>query len=325
LQSILAANQTLKILMKKVPKHITKTLLQLEENDALLALECPDGNIDFMSNDYLGVVKHQLGEETLPTGHRISHGATGSRLLAGNSMIHLEFEAWLADYYHGESALVFNSGFVANYGIVDALATRHDVILYDEWIHASLRDGCRISNAASYSFKHNDLEDLADKIAKHKNKADNIYVLIESLYSMDGDIPDIEAICKICDLDNVYLIVDEAHSTGIMGENGEGLIIEKGLEDKVFLRIYTFGKAIGRKGAVAVGDKIVIDFLINRCRSFIYSTALSPLDILRIQSAINAVKGMREERSYLQDLSDYANGLFSTIPGALLHESPRIG
>lgn len=301
--------------MQKIPQHITNTLAQLETDSSLLVLECPNGKIDFMSNDYLGIVHHKLAEEIFAAQTHLKYGATGSRLLAGNSPIHVEFEQWLADYYKGKAALVFNSGFVANSGIIDAIATRHDIILYDEFIHASLRDGCRISNAASFSFKHNDVADLAQKIEKNKNKATNIYVLIESLYSMDGDIPDIEAFCRICDIDNVYLIVDEAHSTGIMGEEGEGLVVEKGLQDKVFLRIYTFGKAIGRKGAVVIGNEAVINYLINRCRTFIYSTALSPMDILRIKAAMLVVKGMHSERAQLKVLSAHANRLFSQIKG----------
>ncbi len=310
--------------MQKIPQHITKTLSQLETDASLLVLECPNGKIDFMSNDYLGIVHHKLAEDAFSAQVELKYGATGSRLLAGNSAIHVEFEQWLADYYKGEGALVFNSGFVANCGIIDAIATRHDIILYDEFIHASLRDGCRISNALSFSFKHNNVNDLAEKIEKHKNKATNIYVLIESLYSMDGDIPDIEAFCRICDIDNVYLIVDEAHSTGIMGDEGEGLVVEKGLQDKVFLRIYTFGKAIGRKGAVVIADAPVINYLINRCRTFIYSTALSPMDILRIKAAMIVVKTMHSERTQLKVLSAYANRLFSQIKGItyLPNDSP---
>ncbi len=298
--------------MEKLPKNISKTLDNLAKSYVLTELEFFEGKVDFNSNDYLGVVTEHVAEE--PVSPKIHYlGSKGVRLLSGNYPIHMDFETWLADYFEAEAAITFSSGYAANSGFLAAVAQRGDTILYDEIIHASMRDGIRLSFADSHSFKHNDLEHLRKRIAR-ANPNGSVYIVVESLYSMDGDIPDLAALCDLCEETGAFLVVDEAHSTGIYGEEGQGMLYEKGLHKRVFARIYTFGKGIGRKGAVIVGSKKLIQFLTNRCRTFIYSTSLAPIDIYYLWEAMKAVKTMKAERTRWRVLSEYANELFQQIP-----------
>lgn len=223
------------------------------------------GMTDFFSNDYLGLAKEVFSFETS------SFGSTGSRLISGTSARMLEIESEIAQFFDVEASLMFNSGYDANLGFFSSVPQRGDTILYDELIHASVRDGIRLSHANSISFKHNDAEDLAAKIERSKH---SIYVAVESLYSMDGDYAPLEELAALCENGNAYLIVDEAHACGVFGENGKGLVSDLGLMDSVFARLVTFGKAYGSHGACVLGRSDLIQYLYNFARSFIYTTAL---------------------------------------------------
>ena len=256
----------------------------------LRSLEIKRGLIDFYSNDYLGLSKDKtlasLVLEQTKEGENVN-GSTGSRLLSGNSEQAVELETFLAEFFQGESALVFNSGYVANLSVLSSVPQKGDTIILDEYIHASLKEGARLSFANRYSFKHNDTEDLKRKLSKATG---NIFVVVESVYSMDGDSADLKVIQGICDEHDAHLVVDEAHSTGIMGEYGEGLSIASKLENRVFTRIHTFGKAVGAHGACIVGSKVLIDYLINFARPFIYSTSLAPHSLTVILNALKRIK-----------------------------------
>ena len=177
-----------------------------------------------------------------------------------------------------ESALIFNSGYDANLGFFSAVPQKGDIIFYDELSHASIRDGIRMSLAKSYKFTHNSLEDLESKLRKFDTASNDIqaYIVTESVFSMDGDIPDLEGIARLGSDYNALLIIDEAHATGVFGENGVGLVQQLGIEENVFARIQTFGKAIGSHGAAILGSDQLRNYLINFARSFIYTTALPP-------------------------------------------------
>lgn len=221
--------------------------------------------IDFFSNDYLGFAKERfIQNESL-------HGSTGSRLISGTTEEMLRVEDELAAYYKAESGLMFNSGYDANLGFFSAVPQRGDTILYDELIHASVRDGIRLSFAHHASFRHNDVVDLERKI---RSASGAVYVAIEGLYSMDGDMALLGPISDLCEKHGAYLVVDEAHSAGVFGENGKGLVAALGLEEKVFGRLITFGKAYGSHGALFLGSSDLKRFLLNFARSFIYTTAL---------------------------------------------------
>jgi 8-amino-7-oxononanoate synthase len=271
------------------------------EEGTIRSLSSFEGAIDFFSNDYLGLSRVKF-ESEYPT----QNGSTGSRLISGTSKIALATEEKLATFFGAESALIYNSGYDANIGFFSCVPQRGDTVLYDEYIHASVRDGIRMSFAESISFKHNDIIDLERKLEKLTG---TIYVSIESLYSMDGDIAPLKQIAEICQKHNAYLVVDEAHAAGVFGENGRGLVYQEGIEKAVFARLVTFGKAFGSHGAVILGSKDLIDFQINFSRSFIYTTALPPESYSRIGKVIDYHQN-EVQRCRLQEIIAYFRETF---------------
>ena len=193
-------------------------------------------------------------------------------------------------------------------GLFSALPQRGDLILYDELIHASVRDGIRLSFAKNQSFNHNDLEDLRQKLQRGIEKYDAVYVAVESLYSMDGDFASLEQIAALCDLPQVYLIVDEAHSAGVFGDRGVGLCASLGVIDKVFARLITFGKAYGCHGACVLGSESLKTFLLNFSRSFIYTTAMPDHSFQWVSQQVEASKS--SDRKQLQkNIAVFRSGL----------------
>lgn len=259
-------------------KHRFQQKLQNRiEEGSLRSLSSLDSLVDFYSNDYLG-----LSIISIPITAK--HGSTGSRLISGNSSEAVELELFLARYFNSESALVFNSGYDANVGFFSSVPQKGDTIIYDEYIHASVRDGIRLSLANSYKFKHNDLTSLENLI---RDKTQTVFVAIESLYSMDGDLAPIDEILQICEKYDALLIVDEAHGAGVLGENGKGLSFKYCKSKALFARLVTFGKAYGSHGAAILGSSELIHFLVNFARSFIYSTALPPYQYNLIQNLLS--------------------------------------
>ena len=236
------------------------------------------------------------------------NGATGSRLLSGNHDLYGLLEKQLADVHQSEAALVFNSGYDANIGFFSSVPQRGDVILYDELIHASIRDGIQISNAKAYKFKHNDLEELASLLQRHSQGTDTpneVYVVTEAVFSMDGDTPDLLAMSKMTEQYAAFLVVDEAHSVGVFGAKGVGKVQELGLEKKVFARIVTFGKALGCHGAVVLGSDELKAYLVNFSRSLIYTTGLAPHAVATIKMAYDSLtRGSAEARFAQQQLQE---------------------
>lgn len=257
-------------------------------------LRLSTGLVDFCSNDYLGLAAHPFDP-----GSNLKHGSGGSRLLAGNFPLVEKLEKDLADFHQGEAALVFNSGYDANLGLLSSVPQRGDTILYDYLSHASLRDGIRLSFAKAFAFRHNDLEDLEQKLS---NSSGQCFVVTESVFSMDGDKAPLIQIVSLCNRYGASLIVDEAHATGIIGTQGEGLVQHEGLEQSCFARVYTFGKALGCHGAAIVGSKLLKDYLVNFARSFIYTTSLPETTIATITHQYEAMKEMHEERKKLAAL-----------------------
>ena len=222
----------------------------------------------------------------------IQNGATGSRLISGNHDAYQNTEIFIAQFHHAESALIFNSGYDANIGFFSALPQRNDVILYDELSHASIRDGITMSNAKSYKFNHNDFEDLERLILKFPNT--NIYIVTETVFSMDGDSPNLEELVILSEKHNCYLVVDEAHTLGVFGEKGEGLTQYLNLHNRIFARIMTFGKGLGCHGAVVLGSVELKEYLVNFARSFIYTTGLSPHSVITILTAYHYLEIEKE-------------------------------
>ena len=294
--------------MKQFPKSLQQKLQQREEQNALRQLPIANDLIDFASNDYIGFAKnetifHETHQMLLDKNIKVN-GATGSRLLSGNHELYNEAEDYIAKFHYAESALIFNSGYDANIGFFSAVPQRNDIILYDELCHASIRDGIQMSNAKSYKFAHNDVEDLEKLITKFQPTTDNrqpttVYIVTESVFSMDGDSPNMEELTELSKKYNAYLVVDEAHALGVFGEQGEGLVQSLGMQDKVFARIVTFGKGLGCHGAAVLGSHKLKSYLVNFARSFVYTTGLSPHSVATI---LQSYKQLKKEKEAIEKL-----------------------
>lgn len=277
-------------------------------------LSIDHNDIDFLSNDYLGLARSPVLRENIQNAFNelldATNGATGSRLLSGNTTYAEDLEADLARLFLGESALLFNSGYTANLALLSSVPQRGDTIILDELAHACMKEGARLSYAQKLSFRHNDLDDLEKKLEKSQGE---VFVVVESVYSMDGDTVPLEAILRLCQTYKANLIIDEAHSTGIWGRKGNGLACELGLEKEVFANVYTFGKAMGVHGAAVVGSEVLIQFLINFARPFIYTTALP----------IHSLVAIRESFAYLGQNIQLQDQLKANIEYFKSHAVPK--
>lgn len=282
---------------------LSQSLRERSDENALRKLAVKNDLIDFSSNDYLGFARSAELQQEIDAfvkkhgGHR--NGSTGSRLLSGNSSFAEELESFIASYHNAEAALIFNSGYDANIGLFSCIAEKGDTIIYDELVHASVHDGIRLSRAAAFRFRHNDLAHLEERL---KAAAGNVFVAVESVYSMDGDLAPLAAMVALCERYNASLIVDEAHATGVMSKKGRGMVNDLGLDKKVFARVHTFGKALGVHGAAVVGSKLLRDYLVNFSRAFIYTTALPFHSLAAIRCAYALMKKSEEERNKLREL-----------------------
>ncbi|WP_299715357.1 8-amino-7-oxononanoate synthase [uncultured Tenacibaculum sp.] len=292
------------------PKKLEQKLIQRTTSNTLRSLKSDTNRIDFYSNDYLGLAQ---SESVFDQTHQLLldknikiNGATGSRLISGNHQLYQETENYIAQFHNSPKALLFNSGYDANVGFFSCVPQRGDVILYDEYIHASIRDGIQLSNAKSYKFKHNDLENLDEMLKRVQH--DTIYIVTESVFSMDGDTPNLNGLVTVAKKHNAYLVIDEAHALGVFGEKGEGLVQQLQLENEVFARIITYGKALGCHGATILGNEKLYSYLINFSRSFIYTTGLSPHALATIQVAY-----LHLNSEIIQQLEDNINFFKSEV------------
>lgn len=237
--------------------------------------------LNLSSNNYLNFADNEkITKEFLDTvGYKYSLGSASSRLLTGTLPVYKELESLLSGLYKKEAALIFNSGYHANVGISSALNQKGDVIFSDKLNHASIIDGMRLSEGKFFRFPHNNMEALEHLIKRERENYNNAFIITESVFSMDGDIADLEKIVELKKKYNCYLIIDEAHAFGVFGENGLGIAESLGIIDDIDLIVGTFGKSVGSMGAFVVGSKVFIDFLINKSRPFIFSTALPPICI----------------------------------------------
>lgn len=278
-----------------IPQNLLDKVNKRKKDNALRKLPSPSDGIDFASNDYLGFSKSEVifkqTHDFLMEHHYNQNGATGSRLLSGNHPVYAIAEDFIATFHDAASALLFNSGYDANVGFFSAVPQKGDFILYDELCHASIRDGIQLSHAKAYKFKHNDFEDLELLLERchversRGNLHNEIYIVTESVFSMDGDCPNVEELVQVATKHKAYLVIDEAHALGVFGEKGEGLVQHLGLHTQVFARIMTFGKGLGCHGAVVLGSMELQSYLVNFARSFIYTTGLSPHSVATILTA----------------------------------------
>lgn len=297
-----------------IPDSLQQALDKRKADDLYRSLQLHEGLIDFCSNDYLSFAR-TLRPVAPP---QYPNGATGSRSISGNTVYAEELERFLAGFHHAEAGVLFNSGYDANLGLFSCIARKEDTIITDELIHASIIDGCRLSYATRYRFAHNDVADLEKKLQKAKG---NVFVAVESVYSMDGDAAPLPEIAALCERYGAQLIVDEAHATGVFGTQGRGLVNHYGLEEAVFARVHTFGKAMGCHGAVVVGSELLRNYLINFARSFIFTTALPFHSLLTIRSAYERLLAEDFTNNDLHGLIRHFGDGFSTTGDVVLIDS----
>ena len=277
-------------------------------------LGAPSGPVDFTSNDYLGLARSL--ELANPIEHKLKHadwrsprnGSTGSRLLSGNSAWAEVLERKIASFHGTESSLLFNSGYDANLGALSALLREGDTVFYDELCHASMHDGIRLGKASAYPFKHNDPEHLEEWLfrlnrptsaPKRSATASATWIVVESLYSMNGDQAPLQELGSLARRFEAHLFVDEAHATGVFGPRGAGIVQGLGLASEVAVRVHTFGKALGCHGAVVVSSRVVQEYLINFAKPLIYSTALPPHSLAAIEAAYELLPELDLARTLL--------------------------
>lgn len=270
--------------MGQLKAIVAAKLAQRREQETFRSLKTAEGLVDFTSNDYLGFarseeLKRRISENEKKYAH-LSVGSTGSRLLSGNSKFSEEVENQIATFHNAESALLFNSGYDANIGLISSLGRNVDYIVYDELIHASVHDGMRLSKAECIPFKHNDVAHLDELLTTLNGVA---IIATESVFSMEGDKAPLEQIIQVSNKHNADVIVDEAHAVGLFGQ-GRGLVSELGLEDEVYARLVTFGKALGCHGSAVLGSENLKQFLVNHARSLIFSTFMSNHSLITIKS-----------------------------------------
>ena len=260
---------------------------------------------DFSSNDYLGLAgSPELAEAVRAALARgVPVGSGGSRLLRGNHPEHEALEAEAAAFFHCERALFFSSGFAANSALFSTLPQRGDLIVYDELIHASAHEGMRIGRAEAVAARHNDADafETAIRVWRQGGGTGKVWLAVESLYSMDGDRAPLDALAQLADRHDAVLLIDEAHATGVIGPGGRGLAAHLDGRDNV-ISLRTCGKALGCEGALVCAPAVVADFLVNRGRGFIFSTAPSPLMAAAVRASLGVIRDQPERREALWHL-----------------------
>jgi 8-amino-7-oxononanoate synthase len=285
--------------LESAEKFIRNRLDERMASGILRMLKPENSLIDFCSNDYLGfahsaTLKTMIADEIARYPNSLT-GSTGSRLLSGNLSYAEELEQQIAQFHSAGAGLLFNSGYDANVGLFSSLPQKGDTIICDELIHASIIDGARLSHANRYTFRHNDMESLEGKLKQAKGVC---YIAIESVYSMDGDTPPILEILQLAEQYGANLIVDEAHAVGLYPA---GLIPHLGIQDRVFARVVTFGKALGCHGAIVLGSDLLRQYLVNFARSFIYTTAASFHQLAAVKMAYVLLADYEKEIGKLKE------------------------
>ena len=291
---------------RSLAQRLEEELASLEANSQLRHLEIlPDDN--FSSNDYLGLsVDPRLRQaltDALAAGSPV--GSTGSRLLSGHAVVWDELESQLAEFSGAEAALYFNSGYAANVGQFSALLRADDIVFSDSANHASIIDGIRLSGARKVIFPHLDLTQLEDALRQDHAGAGQKFIAVESVFSMDGDRAPLSDLLALADRYGAELIVDEAHATGVLGPQGRGLVASTRRRERVFAVVHTCGKALAGMGAFVSGSRALKEFLINRARPFIFSTALPPYIAAQMKAAVRIVQSADAERERLLSLSEH--------------------
>ncbi|WP_192244354.1 8-amino-7-oxononanoate synthase [Mesorhizobium silamurunense] len=284
------------------------TLLGLARKDRLRTLS-PRAGLDFSSNDYLGLAaSRRLGEAVAAAIARGTPvGATGSRLLRGNAPEHEQLEADAAAFFGADRALFFGSGYIANFALLTALPQKGDLLVLDELAHTSMHEGAQAGRAQFVLAAHNDVDAVEDAITSWRSEGGTgrVWIAVESLYSMDGDRAPMESIVALADRHEAFIVVDEAHATGVWGPDGRGLATAFEGRDNI-IALHTCGKALGASGALVTAPRTLCDYLVNRCRPFIYATAPSPLMAVAVREALAMLSDEPMRRIQLQERVAFA-------------------
>lgn len=309
--------------------RLSRQLRQREQAGTCRRLPAPPatGLVDFASNDYLGLSRHPALRAAVRQAatEAPTLGSTGARLLTGNSAAAEALETQIAAFHRAEAALLFTSGYAANHGLLSALPQRGDVILYDEAAHASVKEGVRGSFATAHSFRHNDAQHLGQRLGRLTLAAGaTVFVAVEAVYSMSGDAAPLRELAAVCREFGAPLIVDEAHSLGVYGPGGAGLVAELGLEEEVLARVVTFGKALGSAGAAVIGPQLLRDYLLNFSRPFIYTTAPPDYALAALRAGYQLLPTLDAERQRLQHLSAYLHRALAALPTAQVPPGSRV-
>ena len=269
----------------------------------------PAQGIDFSSNDYLGLSHHPaLREAAIEAIEQDGVvGAGGSRLLRGHHPAHAQLEEFAAEFFESEKALFFGSGFLANFAIFSTLLERHDAVIFDEHIHASVKEGVHASPAARYRARHNDSESFIACIRRAREKgARRLFIAVESVYSMHGDLAPLSELYEITRNSDAIIVVDEAHATGVFGARGRGL--GENFQNENWISVHTCGKALGVAGALVCASAEIIDYLVNKARPFIYSTAPPPFLAAAVQRSLRLIDEEPWRRMRVLKLAQFARG-----------------
>jgi 8-amino-7-oxononanoate synthase len=286
-------------------ERMAAALSALREADQYRGLTTSSG-IPLGSNDYLGLATHprlkEVIKQAVEEDARVA--STGSRLLSGNDRRWDELESEFASFVETEAAIYFPSGYAANIGLLSSVLTRDDTVFSDAANHASLIDGIRLSRAKKVVFPHGDLDFLEDVLQRDTSAGKRLIVL-ESIFSMEGDHAPIADLIELCERFDAHLVVDEAHSTGVEGSEGRGLIHAFGRSERVLATVHTCGKALASMGAFVAGAEILREFLINHSRTFIFSTALPPYCAAHVRASLALARRAGAERIHLRKMSAY--------------------
>lgn len=281
--------------------------LKSQGNFRFLRTAIPENCINLSSNDYLGLCADaELYDEFLDeiSIHSYPFSAASSRLLTGNCSEYGELEELLCRLFQRAAALVFNSGYHANCGILPALAGKNDLIVADKLVHASIIDGIRLAQADFERFRHADYEHLERILQEKRETYEQIFIVSESIFSMDGDCADLKKLVELKQKYNCLLYIDEAHAFGVRGAQGLGVAEEQGVIADIDLLVATFGKAIASMGAFVVCSEIVRSYLINHARTLIFTTALPPVNIAWTTFILNQLPYLHQRRNHLQKVSE---------------------
>ncbi|WP_372714272.1 8-amino-7-oxononanoate synthase [Ilyobacter sp.] len=281
--------------------------------------------LDFSSSNYIGFRDDvRIIEAAKDALEKYGMGSGASRVVVGTANLYKELEELIALEKRKEASLIFNSGYDANLGIISTIVGKNDVVFCDKLNHASIYDGIALSGAKMMRFRHNDMKDLENKLKMFRKGYKRALIVVDSVFSMDGDKADLKEMVRLKGKYDVTLMIDEAHGGGVLGENGLGLAEELDILEQIDINMGTFSKAYGSQGAYVAASKEVIDYLVNHCRSLIYTTSMPPVVVAASLEAMKLTKNEKERRKHLKYLGDHLRAKLKEAEIETLESSTQI-